>query len=608
MSSKDHKRPVTERRVFNLTNCEVRSDGDGPATFSGYAAVFNELSVNLGGFRERIRPGAFRTAIEAGDDVRFLINHDANLILGRTPATLTLSEDETGLRVECDLPNTSYANDLAESMRRGDINQMSFGFTTRADAWPEKDAESGLPIRELVDVGLFDVSAVAYPAYPDTTAAVREIREAIETENPELLERAKRAAEELPEPEAAEEPEGEERAAEAHACGSTDLPLSGRDESWDASEAQQSLEPGDFANAHFWYDGGPADEIGSYHLPFAKRTDGGLEAVWKGVTAGAARLSETEGVDEKDVEAKMDHYYEAAAKKYDDDTIKAPWDDAGRDAGEPEETAEADTELADKTREAFEAFEQLRAEAGVRIEDDHPECDGVAVVWNWNDEIQTCCADRAEAEAQVEALTSGAAGAARSEIASMTDDQLLALLRAGKVLSKDNTTALTQAHQLLTTVLSAAGAIDQSMDDMAGAASTEPDETVLNSHTPDGEERELVMPDIKAFAAAAAERDWSYDDDWAIWSLTQMLESASCFLLYNGGQGDCDNDADQAEDDAQSATMKAIAEQLATLLQQIVSEAAARKAAADPEAQERARARAKRERQLRLLELEAAVV
>src|SRR5437763_635886 len=206
MSSKTNSGVAAERRIFNLTNCEVRSaEGDAPATFSGYAAVFNELSVNLGGFRERIQPGCFRNAVDEGQDVRFLINHDANLLLGRTKSgTVTLTEDEVGLRVVCDLPNTTFANDLAESMRRGDIDQMSFGFTTVADAWDVKDDETGLPIRELVRANLFDVSVVAYPAYPDTTAEIRSI---IETENPELLERAQRAAEELA---AAETTEAEE--------------------------------------------------------------------------------------------------------------------------------------------------------------------------------------------------------------------------------------------------------------------------------------------------------------------------------------------------------------------------------------------------------------
>src|SRR4051812_44783865 len=110
-SIKDNQRPGLERRVFNLTNCEVRSaDADNPAVFSGYAAVFGELSVNLGGFRERIQAGCFRAAVEEEQDVRFLINHNADLLLGRsTSGTLKLVEDEVGLRVECELPDTTFA-------------------------------------------------------------------------------------------------------------------------------------------------------------------------------------------------------------------------------------------------------------------------------------------------------------------------------------------------------------------------------------------------------------------------------------------------------------------------------------------------------------------
>lgn len=584
MASETDKRAHMERRVIQLTDCEVRAaDGDGPATFSGYAAVFNELSVNLGGFRERIRPGAFRTAIDSGDDVRFLINHDANMVLGRTPKTVTLAEDERGLRVDCELPNTTYANDLVESMRRDDVNQMSFGFTTRADAWPEKDAESGLPIRELVDVGLFDVSVVTYPAYPDTQAAVREMRAEIAADHPELLERAERAAEEL----LAEE-----------IVDATD--------EYEMRETWTDAEINDLPDSAFLYieDGGEKDDDGKTtprdlrHFPY-KDAEGKVDLPHLRDALG--RIPQSDLPDDVKTEV------EAKAKKILEDNGGEK-----NDAGEPDETADTkNDELADKTREAFEAFEALRAEAGVSIDENHAECEGVAVVWNWNGEMHSCHTDRAAAEAEVEALMSGAAGAAReaelkAALEALTESgekgaeavkELVEAARAGKVLSKDNQDKLSQAHELLHSVLSAAGEPDAGFDDMGGSASTEPDENVKGAYASIREfvtESDLSTEDLRA---AIEERGWGWDDDANIWSLTDMISSASCFLLFNGGEGDYDGGDDQAPDDAQGAVMREILKSLTGLLDQIVAEASAERGTAHQTAR----------RRLALLELEASL-
>jgi HK97 family phage prohead protease len=169
--------PGLERRIVNLERCEVRTEGEGEnaeAIFTGYAAVFNELSVDLGGFRERIAPGCFATTLAGGADIRLLFNHNPDLILGRTAAgNVTITEDERGLKVEAPFPDTSYARDLQVSMARGDVNQMSFGFQARSDSWEHTDKETGLPIRELLVADLFDVSPVCFPAYPSTTSEIR---------------------------------------------------------------------------------------------------------------------------------------------------------------------------------------------------------------------------------------------------------------------------------------------------------------------------------------------------------------------------------------------------------------------------------------------------
>lgn len=160
-----------ERRITVAAGMEVRAaEGDQPARLVGYAAVFGDLSENLGGFRERIAPGAFAKSL--GGDVRALFNHDANLILGRNKAkTLTIREDQRGLLVEITPPDTAYARDLMVSVARGDVDQMSFGFRTKKDDWEEND--KGELIRTLIEVEVFDVSPVVFPAYPTTEIAVR---------------------------------------------------------------------------------------------------------------------------------------------------------------------------------------------------------------------------------------------------------------------------------------------------------------------------------------------------------------------------------------------------------------------------------------------------
>ena len=171
-----------EKRVFEIRMDDVKSDDDNPIEtrlVSGYAAVFDKYSEDLGGFKERIERGAFAEAIKTSD-VRALFNHDANYILARnTSGTLRLMEDENGLQYEFDMPNTQFGNDLMEMIKRGDVNQSSFGFTVEDDSWNE---ENGVVIRTIKKVKrLYDVSPVTYPAYPDASVAVRSLNEMKET-------------------------------------------------------------------------------------------------------------------------------------------------------------------------------------------------------------------------------------------------------------------------------------------------------------------------------------------------------------------------------------------------------------------------------------------
>lgn len=161
-----------EYRAFPLAGVEIREEGGEPPKIVGHAAVFDTLSVDLGWFREKVARGAFAKTIREAD-VRALLNHDPNYVLGRNKAgTLRLAEDERGLAVEIIPPNTQWARDLLESMRRGDVDQMSFGFRAIKEEW-EGDANN--PVRVLKEVELFDVSIVTFPAYPATDAHVRSL-------------------------------------------------------------------------------------------------------------------------------------------------------------------------------------------------------------------------------------------------------------------------------------------------------------------------------------------------------------------------------------------------------------------------------------------------
>lgn len=165
---------MLERRY--LKDHQVRAKGaDKPMTIAGHAAVFNVLSEDLFGFREEIAPGAFANSITQ-DDIRALFNHDSNFVLGRNiSGTLRLAEDEIGLAIEADLPDTQLARDLMTSITRGDVSQMSFGFMTLRDDWRVEGG--GLVVRTLKEVQLFDVSPVTFPAYPQTDVSGRALQE-----------------------------------------------------------------------------------------------------------------------------------------------------------------------------------------------------------------------------------------------------------------------------------------------------------------------------------------------------------------------------------------------------------------------------------------------
>jgi len=158
---------------------EWRASGSGPEyrTVAGYAAVWGAMSEDLGGFRERIQPGAFSAALASGHDIRFLMGHDMDTVMARTSnGSLELTEDDTGLRVWARIAlDDPDAQRLDAKLRSGALSQMSFAFTMPDDGSGESwDYAGGVPLRTIERVGmLYEVSAVGSPAYPATALAAR---------------------------------------------------------------------------------------------------------------------------------------------------------------------------------------------------------------------------------------------------------------------------------------------------------------------------------------------------------------------------------------------------------------------------------------------------
>lgn len=182
-----------EERCADVTELRVQpKDENGQSVIEGHAAIFDSLSQDLGfmfPFKERINKGAFKSSLEK-DDIRALWNHDANYVLGRNKAgTLELTETNKGLRVRIHPPDTQWARDLTESIRRGDVSQMSFGFVVEKETWSVEGKED---IRTLEQVKLYDVSPVTFPAYLDTDVGVRS---AMDRYNKYKQEKTKRKAE-----------------------------------------------------------------------------------------------------------------------------------------------------------------------------------------------------------------------------------------------------------------------------------------------------------------------------------------------------------------------------------------------------------------------------
>ena len=169
-----------ERRDFAFEDDNelvVESRADGRAAIVGYAAVYNRLSLDLGGFKEEILPGAFDKILSrqrGKQDTVALLNHNSDLILGRTSSgTLELASDGKGLRMEIVPPDTQVGRDTLELVRRRDLRGASFAFTLDLRSGEQWTKDDEGPIRQIREVRqLYDVSVVLTPAYPASSVGV----------------------------------------------------------------------------------------------------------------------------------------------------------------------------------------------------------------------------------------------------------------------------------------------------------------------------------------------------------------------------------------------------------------------------------------------------
>ena len=168
---------MIERRFFKA-GAELRASQGDEMSISGYAARFNVTSHDLNGFREQLSPGCFTRSLQSDRDVKMLLNHDPSLILGRKAnGTLSVTEDDKGLRFRCNIADTTTGRDTYKLIQRNDLSDCSFAFEIDGDEgeqWSDEcDENSGerFKMRTIRQARLYDCSVVGSPAYPQTSVS-----------------------------------------------------------------------------------------------------------------------------------------------------------------------------------------------------------------------------------------------------------------------------------------------------------------------------------------------------------------------------------------------------------------------------------------------------
>ena len=166
-----------QKRELNVNDIQIRELEDGKRLIEGMIP-YNQRSEWMG-FYEYITPSAFTKTLNDGADVKALMNHDTNKLLGRVKnGSLRLRSDDYGLHIECELPDTSYAQDVYNLIRGGYNTGLSFGFSIIQDRWEKKEEDGkSVPVCYLLEVRLYEVSfCVSFPAYEGTNSEARNIR------------------------------------------------------------------------------------------------------------------------------------------------------------------------------------------------------------------------------------------------------------------------------------------------------------------------------------------------------------------------------------------------------------------------------------------------
>lgn len=170
----------------SLTRAESLIDAFDGRIIRGMPIVFNSLSSDLGGFKERIRPEAARRTFRENVDVVALVDHNLSKLLGRrSSGTLTIRNEAEGVTSRIDPPDTSYARDLVTLIERRDVQGMSFGFRVLEDEWHMED---GVPVREVIDMVFREITVTAFPAYEETdvSMAKRSLDQFVKAHGPSL--------------------------------------------------------------------------------------------------------------------------------------------------------------------------------------------------------------------------------------------------------------------------------------------------------------------------------------------------------------------------------------------------------------------------------------
>ena len=316
-----------EFRVFK--HAEIRAKKGGKPGIEGHAAVFNQLSEDLGWYREKIMPGAFSDHLKTDPDVRALFNHDPSIILGRTKSgTLRVKEDKQGLAFDCDMPDTQAARDLMTSIDRGDVDQCSFGFRVRSQKWSEEpdpadsSGKQKMIVREIHAAEVFDVSPVTYPAYPqtDVNARAAELRAMFPDGVPDEV---REHVPELRDAKDGDDPcecdctacqDGECDECSNENCDDPNCrgcPMQEDDRSLRASGKTKRVDGEDLASSAFAYVG-DAEKTATWKLPIKFSSD---EKTKRHIRNALARFDQTKGIPEAE-KPKVKKRILAAAKKY----------------------------------------------------------------------------------------------------------------------------------------------------------------------------------------------------------------------------------------------------------------------------------------------------